>query len=104
MNLPPEPAFDSDGQPVLDSKGRQKQRYRKTTEVVAAKLRGSKKARPLAETTVAHHHAMLKTAYNWALEEELLLVNPALRVRNPPALHPKTRPVWSMGEIARVVI
>ncbi len=72
--------------------------------MVAAKLRGSKKARPLAETTVAHHHAMLKTAYNWALEEELLLVNPALRVRNPPALHPKTRPVWSMGEIARAVI
>ena len=47
---------------------------------------------------------MLKTAYNWALEEELLLVNPALRVKNPPALRPKTRPVWSMGEIASTVI
>ena len=67
----------------------------------AAKMRGSKKKKPLAETTVAHHHAMLKTAYNWALEEELLLVNPALRVKNPPALRPKTRPVWSMGEIAQ---
>ncbi len=70
----------------------------------AAKMRGSKKKKPLAETTVAHHHAMLKTAYNWALEEELLLVNPALRVKNPPALRPKTRPVWSMGEIASTVI
>ena len=47
---------------------------------------------------------MLKTAYNWALEEELLLVNPALRVKNPPALRPKTRPVWSMEEIASTVI
>ena len=70
----------------------------------AAKMRGTKKTKPLAETTVAHHHAMLKTAYNWALEEELLLVNPALRVKNPPALRPKTRPVWSMGEIASTVI
>ena len=188
VNLPSEPAFDKDGQPVLDSKGRQKQKYPKTTKVVeaqgkkaaerlletwiaeleshrtidpdrlqlaelldrwleatrgemrvasynsyrrirrihvdpalgqvlagkltraqlstyyAAKMRGSKKKKPLAETTVAHHHAMLKTAYNWALEEELLLVNPALRVKNPPALRPKTRPVWSMGEIASTVI
>ncbi len=70
----------------------------------AAKLRRTKKAKPLAETTVAHHHAMFKTAYNWALEEELLIVNPALRVKNPPALRPKTRPVWSMGEIASTVI
>ena len=188
MNLPSEPAFDKDGQPVLDSKGRQKQRYPKNTKVVeakgkkaaerlletwiaeleahrtinpdrlklaelldrwleatrgeirvasynsyrrirrihvdpalgqvlagkltraqlstyyAAKMRGSKKKKPLAETTVAHHHAMLKTAYNWALEEEILLVNPALRVKNPPALRPKTRPVWSMEEIASTVI
>ena len=188
VNLPSEPAFDRDGQPVLDAKGRQKQSYPKTTKVVeaqgkkaaerlletwiaeleshrtidpdrlqlaelldrwleatrgemrvasynsyrrirrihvdpalgqvlagkltraqlstyyAAKMRGSKKAKPLAETTVAHHHAMLKTAYNWALEEELLLVNPALRVKNPPALRPKTRPVWSMEEIASTVI
>ena len=188
VNLPPEPAFDKDGQPVLDAKGKQKQKYPKTTKVVeakgkkaaerlletwiaeleahrtidpdrlklaelldrwleatrgemrvasynsyrrirrihvdpalgqvlagkltraqlstyyAAKMRGSKKRKPLAETTVAHHHAMLKTAYNWALEEELLLVNPALRVKNPPALRPKTRPVWSMGEIASTVI
>ena len=188
VNLPPEPAFAKDGQPVLDGKGRQKQRYPKTTKVVAAtgkksaerlleawiaeleahrtidpdrlklaelldrwleatrgemrvasynsykrirrlhvdpalgqvlagkltraqlstyyaaKMRGSKKAKPLAETTVAHHHAMLKTAYNWALEEDLLLVNPAMRVKNPPALRPKTRPVWSMEEIARTVI
>ena len=176
VNLPSEPAFDRDGQPVLDAKGRQKQRYPKTTKVVeaqgkkaaerlletwiaeleshrtidpdrlqlselldrwleatrgemrvasynsyrrirrihvdpalgqvlagkltraqlstyyAAKMRGSKKRKPLAETTVAHHHAMLKTAYNWALEEELLLVNPALRVKNPPALRPEDPP------------
>jgi integrase len=188
VNLPSEPAFDRDGQPVVDAKGRQKQRYPKTTKVVeapgkkaaerlletwiaeleshrsidpdrlklaevldrwleatrgemrvasynsyrrirrihvdpalgqvlagkltraqlstyyAAKMRGSKKKKPLAETTVAHHHAMLKTACNWALEEELLLVNPALRVKNPPALRPKIRPVWSMEEIARTVI
>ena len=70
----------------------------------AAKMRGSKKAKPLAESTVAHHHAMLKTAHNWALEEELLLVNPAMRVKNPPALRPKTRPVWSMAEISRTAI
>ena len=31
-------------------------------------------------------------------------MNPALRVKNPPALRPKTRPAWSMGEIARTVI
>ena len=74
------------------------------TTYYAGKLRGSKKVKPLAGTTVAHHHAMLKTAYNWALEEELLIVNPALRVKNPPALRPKTRPVWSMGEIASTVI
>ena len=188
VNLPSEPAFDKDGQPVLDAKGRQKQRYPKTAKVVeatgkkaaerlletwiaeheshrtidpdrlqlaelldrwleatrgemrvvsynsyrrirrlhvdpalgqalagkltraqlstyyAAKMRGSKKTKPLAETTVAHHHAMLRTAYNWALEEELLLINPALCVRNPPALRPKTRPVWSIGEIASTVI
>ena len=188
VNLPSEPAFDRDGQPVLDSRGKQKQKYPKTTKVVeakgkkaaerlletwiaeleshrtidpdrlqlaelldrwieatrgemrvasynsyrrirrihvdpalgqvlagkltraqlstyyAAKMRGTKKKKPLAETTVAHHHAMLKTAYNWALEEELLLVNPALRVKNPPALRPKTRPVWSMEEIASTVI
>jgi integrase len=188
VNLPSEPAFDRDGQPVLDANGRQKQRYPKTTKVVeakgkkaaerlletwiaeleahcaidpdrlrlaelldrwleatrgemrvasynsyrrirrihvdpalgqvlagkltraqlstyyAAKMRGSKKKKPLAETAVAHHHAMLKTAYNWALEEELPLVNPALRVKNPPALRPKTRPVWSMEEIASTVI
>ena len=181
VNLPSEPAFDRDGQPVLDAKGRQKQKYPKTTKVVeakgkkaaerlletwiaeleshrtidpdrlklaelldrwleatsgemrvasynsyrrirrihvdpalgqvlagkltraqlstyyAAKMRGSKKAKPLAETTVAHHHAMLKTAYNWALEEELLLVNPALRVKNPPALRPKTAPRLEHG-------
>ncbi len=66
-------------------------------------MRGSKRRKPLAETTVAHHHTMLKTACNWALEEELL-VKPALRVKNPPALRPKTRPVWSMGEIASTVI
>ena len=66
--------------------------------------RGSKKAKPLAETTVAHHHAMLKTPYDWALEEELVAVNLALRVKSPPALRPKTRPEWSMEEIARVVI
>jgi hypothetical protein len=44
----------------------------------------------MAATTVAHHHAMLDTAYTWALEEELLLVNPALRVENPPALRPRS--------------
>ena len=67
----------------------------------AAKMRGSKKKKPLAETTVAHHHAMLKTAYNWALEEELLLLNPALRVKNPPALRPKTRPKTKVADDAR---
>ena len=67
-------------------------------------MRGSKKAKPLAETTMAHHHTMLKTAYNWALEEDLLLVNPAMRVKNPPALRSKTRPVWNMEEIAATVI
>ena len=40
----------------------------------------------------AHHHAMLQTACNWALEEELLLVNPA-RVKNTPALCPKAEGV-----------
>ena len=39
---------------------------------LVSEFAGSKKRKPLAETTVAHHHAMLKTAYNWALEEELL--------------------------------
>jgi hypothetical protein len=39
VNLPPEPAFDRDGQPVLDSKGKQRQKYPKTTKVVAAQAR-----------------------------------------------------------------
>jgi hypothetical protein len=43
-------------------------------------------------------------ACSWALEEDLLLVNPAMRVKNSPALRPETRPVWSMEEIARTVI
>ena len=47
---------------------------------------------------------MLKTAYSRALEEELLLDYPAMRVKNPPALRPKTRPVWSMEEIASTVV
>ena len=59
---------------------------------------------PLAETTVAHHHSMNKAAYNWAIDEELLAANPAQRVKNPPALRPKVRPVWSMEEIACVVV
>ena len=49
----------------------------------AAKMRGSKKKKPLAETTVAHHHAMLKTAYNWALEEELLAREPGAARQEP---------------------
>jgi integrase len=60
--------------------------------------------KPLAETTVAHHHSMIKAAYNWAIDEELLSANPAQRVKSPPALRPKVRPVWSMEEIARVVV
>ena len=51
----------------------------------------------LINSTVAHHHAMLKTAYNWILEEELFAANPALRVKNPPALRPKTHPCLEHG-------
>ena len=51
VNLPSEPAFDRDGQPVLDSKGRQKQRYPKTTKVVEAT--GKKAAERLLETWIA---------------------------------------------------
>ena len=51
VNLPSEPAFDKDGQPVLDAKGRQKQRYPKTTKVVEAK--GKKAAERLLETWIA---------------------------------------------------
>ena len=51
VNLPSEPAFDKDGQPVLDSKGRQKQRYPKTTKVVEAK--GKKAAERLLEAWIA---------------------------------------------------
>jgi integrase len=69
----------------------------------SAKMRGNGH-KPLAETTVAHHHSMIKAAYNWAIDEELLAANPAQRVKNPPALRPKVRPVWSMEEIARVVV
>ena len=47
VNLPSEPAFDRDGQPVLDSKGRQRQKYPKTTKVVEAK--GKKAAAPRLE-------------------------------------------------------
>jgi hypothetical protein len=36
VNPPSGPAFDRDGQRVLGSKGRQKQRYPKTTKVVEA--------------------------------------------------------------------
>lgn len=69
----------------------------------SAKMRGNGKP-PLAETTVAHHHSMIKAAYNWAIDEELLAANPAQRVKNAPALRPKVRPVWSMEEIAKVII
>jgi len=51
VNLPSEPAFDRDGQPVLDAKGRQRQRYPKTTKVVAAQ--GKKAAERLLETWIA---------------------------------------------------
>jgi len=33
--------------------------------------------KPLAETTVAQHHSMIKAAYNWATDEELIAVNAA---------------------------
>src|SRR5665647_3420384 len=55
VNLPSEPAFDKDGQPVLDSKGRQKQRYPKTTKVVEAK--GKKAAERLLETWISELEA-----------------------------------------------
>ncbi len=55
VNLPPEPAFDRDRQPVLDSKGRQKQKYPKTTKVVEAK--GKKAAERLLETWIAELEA-----------------------------------------------
>ena len=48
VNLPSEAAFDRDGQPVLDAKGRQKQKYPKTTKVVEAQ--GKKAAERLLET------------------------------------------------------
>jgi len=51
VNLPPEPAFDRDGQPVLDAMGRQKQRYPKTTMAVEAQ--GKKAAERLLETWIA---------------------------------------------------
>jgi hypothetical protein len=51
VNLPSEPAFDKDGQPVLDAKGRQKQKYPKTTKVVEAP--GKKAAERLLETWIA---------------------------------------------------
>ena len=38
----------------------------------------------------------------WA--RAIVKVRSALRVKNPPALRPKTRPVWSREEIARTVI
>jgi hypothetical protein len=51
VNLPPEPAFRKDGSPVLDSRGRQKQRYPKTTKVVEAT--GKKSAERLLEAWIA---------------------------------------------------
>ena len=69
----------------------------------SAKMRGNGKP-PLAETTVAHHHSMIKAAFNWTIDEEQLAANPAQRVKNPPALRPRVRPVWSMEEIAHVVV
>ena len=47
VNLPSEPAFDRDGQPLLGAKGRQKSRYPKTTKVDEAK--GKKAAERLLE-------------------------------------------------------
>jgi integrase len=47
---------------------------------------------------------MSKAACNWAIDEELLAANPAQRIENPPVLRPKVRPVWSMEEIARVLV
>jgi len=55
VNLPPEPAFAKDGSPVLDAKGRQKQRYPKTTKVVEAT--GKKSAERLLEAWIAELEA-----------------------------------------------
>ena len=51
VNLPSEPSFDRDGQPVLDAKGKQKQKYPKTTKVVEAPRK--KAAEHLLETWIA---------------------------------------------------
>ena len=50
-----EPAFDRDGQPVLDSKSRRRQKYPKTTKVVEAP--GKKAAERLLETWIAELEA-----------------------------------------------
>ena len=63
----------------------------------AAKMRGSKKKKPLAETTVAHHHAMLKTAYNWALEEELLAREPGAARQEPARAQTEDAPRLEHG-------
>jgi len=63
VNLPSEPAFDRDGQPVLDAGGRQKQRYPKTTKVVEAQ--GKKAAERLLETWIAE----LAEAHREAIEK-----------------------------------
>jgi hypothetical protein len=58
VNLPSEPSFDNDGQPVLDAKGKQKQKYPKITKVVEAK--GKKASERVLETWIAElespHH------------------------------------------------
>ena len=53
---------------------------------------------------VAHHHARSRPPTTGRSRRSCCWSNPALRVKNPPALRPKVRPVWSMEEIARTVV
>ena len=66
VNLPPEPAFDRDGQPVRDAKGRQRMHYPKTTKVVEAA--GKKAAERLLETWIAELEAHRTKAVAQLLE------------------------------------
>ena len=57
----------------------------------------------LSETSRHHLHAIIKTAYAWALEEELVTANPAKKVKHPPRLSPEPQRTWTDQEIATAI-
>ena len=58
----------------------------------------------LSASTAHHVHSTIRRAYSWAVREELLDRNPALRVARPPSQSHAERAVWSADDVARAMV